>query len=123
MRVDNIVSLEIVSCRATTKNLIFHTLLTIIMRNNKWIARIMLASAYPALYLTWVNFISNMWVIDYQNRSKMISFIHILMSSIPNLNVLPKETLRKSMRRQSITKNKIYKAINYDFSINEIRNL
>ena len=93
------------------------------MRNNKWIARIMLASAYPALYLTWVNFISNMWVIDYQNRSKMISFIHILMSSIPNLNVLPKETLRKSMRRQSITKNKIYKAINYDFSINEIRNL
>jgi len=45
--------------------LIFHFLLTIkLMRNNKWIARIMLISAYPALYMMWVNVMRNTWVCE-----------------------------------------------------------
>lgn len=45
---------------------ISYPLLTIyinIMRNHKWIARIVLISTYPALYLMWVNVMRNTYVL------------------------------------------------------------
>jgi hypothetical protein len=98
--------------------LIFHILLTIkSMRHNKWIARIMLISAYPALYMMWVNVMRNTWVLEQLYRSKTILFILILMCSILNSIVLANVILQKSTKRLSTTKKGIHKLLKYEIRI------